>query len=93
MWSALDLSIPLGDNLEASIGAWYTSAFNDGENELDVMLRIIIVNIRITLMNCYLGVHKISVPSNMVKVPVRVDNVLDVLESARHIVYKVFTFT
>lgn len=36
VWTALDLSIPLGDNLEATVGAWYTSAFNDGENELDV---------------------------------------------------------
>lgn len=36
VWTALDLSIPLGDQLEASIGAWYTTGFNDGENELDV---------------------------------------------------------
>jgi hypothetical protein len=36
VWTALDLSIPLGDTIEASIGTWYTSAFNDGENEIDV---------------------------------------------------------
>ncbi len=36
VWSKLDLAIPLGNDLELGIGAWYTSAFNDGENELDV---------------------------------------------------------
>ena len=38
VWSQVDLSIPLGDNLEFAVGAWYTTAFNDAEdvNELDV---------------------------------------------------------
>ena len=36
-WTALDLSIPLGDSLEASLGVWYTDAFNDSPgNEIDL---------------------------------------------------------
>lgn len=38
VWSQVDLSVPLGDNLEFAIGAWYTTPFNDAEdtNELDL---------------------------------------------------------
>ncbi len=37
VWSQLDLSIPLGDNLEFAVGAWYQNAFNgDGDDELDI---------------------------------------------------------
>jgi hypothetical protein len=31
-WTALDLSIPLGDSLEASLGVWYTDTFDDDSN-------------------------------------------------------------
>ncbi len=36
VWSQLDLSVPIGETVELALGAWYTSAFNDEENELDL---------------------------------------------------------
>ncbi|MFT4641096.1 MAG: hypothetical protein ACI8T1_004431 [Verrucomicrobiales bacterium] len=36
LWTALDLSVPLGDTLELSVGAWYTDGFNNSANEIDI---------------------------------------------------------
>lgn len=36
VWTQIDASIPIGDQFEIAVGAWYTTAFNDGENELDL---------------------------------------------------------